>query len=137
MAATGWQEPVFEDDANVPFTAHGAIVKGTFVEVYTGSMIVQTAAANSMKVIGVSKETVADGDLVTVDLRGEVWKMVAEGAVTAGDQLGADSDGTGGVSTIAAASGTPVYGDINKARAVLAIALEDIADEASGRVLVI
>lgn len=130
MAATGFQNPIFEDDSNVTFTASTAITKGSFVEVTAGTMQVGQAAAGSVKVVGVAKETVASADLVTVDVKGEIWLMKAKGAVTAGDPVGAASDGTAAVSTITVAA----YGDVRK---VHGIALQDIADGATGKVLVI
>ena len=129
MAATAFKNPIYEDDSNVTFTASGAIAAGAYVEVLTGTMVVGQAAAASVKIIGVSKETVATGDLVTVDCLGEIWTVTAKGAVAAGDPIGAVSDGSGAVSTITVAA----FGDVRKVRG---IALQAISDGQTGKVMV-
>lgn len=127
MAATAFKNPIFEDDANVTFTATTAITAGAEVEI-TGNFTVGQAAAGSTKIVGTSKETVANGDLVTVDCRGEIWRKTAKGAITAGALTGAASDGSAAVSAITIAA----VGDVYK---VSGIALEAISDGGTGRVM--
>ncbi|HLE98973.1 MAG TPA: hypothetical protein VI540_03675 [Gaiellaceae bacterium] len=107
-------------------------------------MTVGEAAVGSKKVVGVALQSAgAAGDVIAVQCHGYIAKLTAEGAVTAGDQLavatGAGNEGhvsTLVIDTTATLNETTVEAAINAALGMVGIALEDIADEASGRCLV-
>ncbi len=123
--------PVFAPGKIVTLTAASAINGGDLVEV-AASGTVQTAGATgsglppSMKVVGVAGNTTPANGRVTVYARGYVHESVAQGTVTAGDQVGSIQFGaTAGaqVQTVALAGSPPVGQDANMARAILGIAL--------------
>jgi len=133
VAITGSQQPVYYPGSKLSFKSAAAITKGRLVEI-TAANTVGQAAAKSQKVVGVAMQSCdAAGDIVEVQVLGYVFKLTASGAISAGDELVAAANGT--VQTQAAAAGATAT-DINNARAVVGIALEAIADTASGRVLV-
>ncbi|HLB03861.1 MAG TPA: hypothetical protein VJK66_02480 [Gaiellaceae bacterium] len=135
MAVSGGKTFVYEAGAAVSFAVSAAVTEGKLVEC-SGNKTVATAAAESQKVVGVALQTAsAVGDVIAVKIRGYIMKMRAEGAVAAGDELNAAADGSGDVTTLPVAA-TAVAEDINDARSVIGIALEAIADEAEGWVLV-
>lgn len=137
MAVSGGANPVFSPGSIVPFAVSAAVTAGRFVEV-SGQKTVAPASAGSRKVVGVALQTAdAVGDVIPVHLLGYIFTLPAEGAVSAGDELitatGVGNEGH--VSALAAAGGATAA-DINNARAVVGVALQDIVDEASGWVLV-
>lgn len=134
MAITASQQNVFPPGSKLSFKSAAAITKGRLVEI-TSANTVQMAAVNSQKVVGVAMQTCdAVGDLIEVQVLGYVFKLVAAGAVSAGDELSVGAV-AGTVSTLPAAAAAAAA-DVNKARAVIGVALEAIADTAAGRVLV-
>lgn len=136
MAVTDGVSPVYKGGSpRLTMKAAAAITAGTLVEIST-SRTVQTAAAASLKCIGVALQTcTAANDLIAVDTSG-VHNLTASGAISAGDLLEVDTGGK--VKTVAAVvntnAGTVATG-LTDTRATVGIALEDIADTASGRVL--
>lgn len=135
MAVSGGKIWVYDSGAVVSFKATAAITEGKLVEV-SGDKTVATASAESQKVVGVALQTAgAANDVIAVKIRGYIMVMRAEGAVAAGDELNAAADGSGDVTALPAAV-TAIGEDINDARSVIGIALEAIADEATGWVLV-
>lgn len=129
MAVSGGSTVKYRPGSIVTFKAGGAITEGSFVEI-TGDNQVGQAAAASVKIVGVALQTAgAAGDLIPVQLTGYVMVMTAKGAVSAGDPVGAASDGSAAVSTITVAA----FGDVRK---VAGIALQAIADAATGPIYV-
>lgn len=142
MAVSGGVNPLYTPGSKVSMAVSAAVTAGKLVEV-SGSNTIATASQNSRKVVGVALQSAsASGDIISVQLLGYIFKLKAEGAVTAGDELAAG--GTGGegdvstlaVDTTATLNETTVEAAMAVARAVVGIALEDIADEGTGKVLV-
>lgn len=107
--------PAFKPGESITFRATAAVTGGKVVEV-SGPYTVKHAVDGSAKAIGVAAFDAAAGEDVTV-LIGGVHPLTANGAVTAGDQLGAAANGdvktvtTGVVLAVAmqtAATGAPV-----------------------------
>lgn len=128
MTVSGGKSVKYAPGAIVTFAAGGTITDGAFVEV-TGTMTVGQAAAASTKIVGVALQAGAAGDNLPVQLSGYIIVLKAKGAVSAGDPVGAASDGSAAVSTITVAA----FGDVRK---VAGVALEAISDGATGRVYV-
>lgn len=125
MTVTGGSTVKYRPGSIVTMKVSGAVTEGAFVEI-SGDGTVAQAAAASTKIVGVALQTAsAANDLIAVQLTGYVFVMKAKGAVTAGDPVGAASDGSAAVSTITVAA----FGDIRK---VVAQALNTVSDGATG-----
>jgi hypothetical protein len=103
-----------------------ATITGGQLLAVSGSGTVAPAGANALNWTGVAAFDAASGDQVTVHAGG-VQRIVASGAVTAGDQLVAAASGK--VSTLAAVT-TPTAADVTNTRARVGIALTTAADGA-------
>lgn len=126
MAVSGGVVPKYQG-GGPEFTAKvaAAVTAGKLVEHTGNDLEVQHAADESLAVVGVAKQTAsAVGDLIAVSTSG-VWKLTAAGAVNAGDQIVA---AIGGDAKALPVTATAVVEDINDARAVIGVALEDAAD---------
>jgi hypothetical protein len=132
--------PVFVPSRAGSMTASVAITGGSPL-VVSGSGTVAPAAANaSAQCIGVAGNDTVPNGRVTVYMRGFVHESVADGPVTAGDQVGTTATANRQVKTIApaavdmgaaftqATSNAAVNAGISAARAVLGIALTTAAD---------
>jgi hypothetical protein len=129
MAVTGGINAKYRPGSIVTMKASAAITQGAFVEV-SGDGTVAQAAAASTKILGVALQTAsAANDLIAVQLVGSVFVLKAKGAVTAGDPVGAASDGSAAVTTITVAA----FGDVRK---VFGIAINTIGDGNTGQILV-
>lgn len=121
----GVVEAVGSADRNTYKTsAAGTAVGGKFVDAVTpGSFLVNISGAGSLVCIGLAiHDQPAFNSIVTVAHHG-IWYVTAAGAITAGQRL------------ITAAAGAVVAaGAAPDARTVIAIAQEDIANAATGRV---
>lgn len=106
--------------------ASATITGGQLVGV-SGSGTVAPTSANQASWVGVAGHDAANGDQVTVFTEG-VQRIVASGAVTAGDLLVAAAT-AGSVSTLAAVT-TPTAADVTNTRAIVGIALTTAADGA-------
>ena len=130
--------------------ADGAIPFGKLVTKGTaaGDVKVATGATDSIMGVAAPNEVVygksgnaeyADGDVVTVKalLPGKVYCLYAEGSISEGDKLQAGAAGdvktaTGHTHTYSASPTDPTV-----ANQTIGIALEDIADDNWGKVLVV
>ncbi len=128
MTVSGGLAPKYKPGSVLTCKLSGTVTNGALVEV-SGNGTVAQAAAGSVKVIGVALQSGGSGDLIPVQLTGYVFIMTAKGAVTAGDRVGAASDGSAAVSTVTVSAA----GDTLK---VAGIALNDIADGATGSVYI-
>lgn len=117
--------PLYKPGREITRDASAAITGGQLVGV-SGSGTVAPATANQASWVGVAGFDAANGDKVTV-YTGGVQRIVASGAVTAGDALVAAA--TGQVSTLAAVS-TPTAADVTNTRAVVGFALTSAANGA-------
>lgn len=126
--------PVFVPGRTITLTASGAIVSGDLVVVSGSGTVAKCAVASAPNWIGVAGKDAAINAGVVVYGRGTVHESVADGTVTAGDQV-VTSATTGRqvktllVSALAASpTGAQVSADINAARAVLGVALTTATD---------
>lgn len=94
--------PKFTPGQAVTFTASAEVTGGQAVEI-TGARSVGPAAAASTKYIGVAAFTAAAGQKVTVHLPGQVQRLKAVGAITAGATVQ-----TGAAGTVASGAAAPI-----------------------------
>lgn len=115
----GYVDTTFDEDVNLQsmkLVAAADLTKGRVVEIAsfdaaTGSCKVQHATAKSAKMIGVAMFDYKAGEECAVETEG-LFKLVASGAITAGDKVTAAADGKLAKATAAAASapGDPTCG---------------------------
>ncbi len=121
--------PVFLPGEAISLTASGTIAGGDPVEVSGNGTVAKAAGANSAKVVGMAGNDAAANARVTVYSRGTVHEGLADGGITAGDQVVASATANRQVATLAAADvgATPtqatINAGINQARAVIGVAL--------------
>lgn len=122
------------------FTATGALVGGDLVGMSGALTVTKVSSAASLAYVGIAGHDTAIGSKVTVYLAKMINESVAEGTVTAGDQLvssavagrqvkslpttGVDVTATPSEATIE----TAVNAAVNNARAVLGTAVNTAAD---------
>lgn len=133
--------PVFMPGRAIPLTASATITGGQLVQVTGNGTVgpVTLAAAPAVNVIGVAGNDAAANARVTVYARNMVHESVAQGTVTAGDQVTTPITGdTAGaqVKTLAAVT-TPTAGDVVGTRAILGIALNTASNPARVRWMVL
>ncbi len=128
MAITGGIVEYFPGDRiTCTVKAAQSVSGGDLVEL-TADREVQPAGAGSVVVLGVALYDAAAGKPVTVATRG-VWPIKAAGAITQGARL--EAAAAGDARTLQT---TDTTGSLDP-RCKIGIALEDIADTATGRVL--
>ena len=141
MAVSGGVNPVYRAGDIVSFAVSAAVTAGALVEV-SGQKTVAIPAAASKKIVGVALQAgSAVGDVIGVKILGDIFNLKAEGAVSAGDLVSSAADATGDVSTVtvdttATVNETTVEAALTQVLSIVGVALQDIADEASGWVLV-
>lgn len=121
--------PPYDKGRHLTLTVSVACAGGDLLEV-SGSGTVRPwvpAATPSAKVVGIAAEDTAVNGRATVYGFGPVHESIADGTVTAGDQVCAATNAGRQVRTLAPAA-TAVAADINNARSVLGIALTTAAD---------
>jgi hypothetical protein len=113
--------PLFKPGQSFTRQASAAITGGQLVGVSGSGTVAPTGAAQASWV-GVAAFDAANGDQVTVHAGG-VQRIVADGAVAAGDVL-VSAATAGRVATVAAVNATaPTTADANNTRAIVGIAL--------------
>src|SRR5690606_1049714 len=118
----GDYSPVYMPGAKIGLTASATIAGGQLVQVSGAGTVAPTSGATpSVKVVGVAAHDAVTGQRVTVHGRGQVHETVADGAVTAGDQVVSGS--VAGTVQAAPAVTTPTPDDVTNTRAVVGIAL--------------
>lgn len=132
--------PVFTPSKVIPLTASGAVAGGDILAVSGDGTVAKCTSLAATSYIGVAGNDAAANARVTVYCRGYVHESVADGTVTAGDQVTTTSTAGRQVKSLPAAniSGVPpLAGDINtavnNARAVIGVALKTAADNAKVR----
>jgi hypothetical protein len=132
--------PVALPGQSYTFTASNTIFGGDAVEITGPNAVGRIATAASVKYIGVAGHDAVNGVKVTVIMQGPMHESVAEGTVTAGDQLVSSSVGGRHVKTLAAIAvdvgASPTQGSINTAingsvaslRAIVGVAITTGAD---------
>ncbi len=108
--------------------ASAGVTGGQRVAVSGSGTVATATAATKAKYVGVAAMDAATNADFTIYGRGMVHVSIADGAITAGDQI--TSANAGKVSAIAASAGNAAA-DINNARAVDGIALTTAADGAA------
>ncbi|SRR6266567_4336344 len=116
----------------VSLTAASSVAGGDILEVAASGSVRRCTTAASMSYVGCAADDAPAGGRVTVFGRGWIHESVAEGTVTAGDQL-VTSTATGRQVKTLAAAGSNNPADINLARAIFGIALTTAADGAKVR----
>lgn len=110
-------------------TTSGAVLGGDLL-VVSGSGTVAAwvpAATPSTKAVGVAANDTPSGGRVTVWGFGPVHESIADGTVTAGDQVVAAATAGRQIKTAPAVT-TPTAGDVTNTRSILGIALNTAAD---------
>lgn len=132
------------------FQASGTIAGGDLVGMTGPLTVARISSAASLAYVGVAGQDAAIGSKVTVYMDKAVHDSVAEGAVTAGDQLVSSSAANRQVKSLAAAAlnvdvtGTPTESTIeafnpaintalNNARAILGTAVTTVTDNQTVR----
>lgn len=116
--------PLYQPGHAIPSQSSAAITGGKLVAV-SGPGTVATAGANATGWVGVAAfDVAASGEQVNV-LSGGVQRLLASGAVTAGDTVVCAA--AGAVSTLAAVT-TPTAADVTNTRAIVGTALTTATD---------
>jgi hypothetical protein len=129
------------------FTASTALTGGDVVEVTGANAVGKVSTLASTKVVGIAGHDAPNGAKVTITLTHAVHESVADGSITAGDQLTSSAAANRQVKALAPAAlnvdvtGTPseatieafnpaINTAVNQARAVIGVALTTVADNA-------
>jgi len=127
------------------FSTGGPITGGDLVDISGPNTVVRSSALASRAFIGVANHDASSGGKVTVTLGCPIHESIADGVVTAGDQLTTTNTAQRQVKSLAAAAlnvdvtGTPseasieafnpaVNTAVNQARAVIGVAVTSGAD---------
>jgi len=134
--------PVIVPGATFTSTASAAVTGGDVVEV-SGDDTVRRATGVSSKVIGVAGHDAASGQRVTIFACVVIHKGVADGVITAGDQLSSTGTANRSVKTVApaavaapadfAATATSINTTAAATRSIIGVALNGGADGATVR----
>ncbi len=139
MATTGYN-PIFMPGDAIPFTASGTITGGDLVVVSGSGTVAKASTLAARNGSGVAGTEAAATGRVTVYGRGPVHESVADGAVTAGDELSSTNTASRTVKTVPTSAidvgATPtqtsinnaVNGGLNTIRAIIGVALTTVAD---------
>jgi hypothetical protein len=127
---------IFLPGQRITMQASGAIAGGDLVVVSGSGTVAKASALASTAFVGVAGHDATSGQKVTVICSGTVHESIADGTVTAGDQLTTTATANRQVKSLPAAdvTGTPTQGTINtginNARALIGVALTTAADNA-------
>jgi hypothetical protein len=138
------------EDVYTEATAAGAIVGGDPLEVAASGTVRRVTVANSTRFVGVAAFDAANGEKVRLYSAKPIFDGVAEGAITAGDQLVVSNVAGRSVKSLAAAAlnvdvgaspseasieafNAAINTAVNNARAVIGVALTTAADNATVR----
>jgi sulfate adenylyltransferase subunit 1 (EFTu-like GTPase family) len=131
---------IFLPGQRITLQASGTITGGDLLAVSGSGTVAKAAALASTAYVGVAGHDATAGQKVTVVCAGVVHESIADGAVTAGDQLTTTNTANRQVKSLAPAAvagAPPLAADvnlaINQARAVIGIALTSAADNALTR----
>lgn len=137
--------PAYLAGNTVPMTASGTITGGDPLEVSGAGTVAKCVTATTPKYVGVAAHDAQAGQRITVIAARVIHDGIAEGTITAGDQLTASTVAGKTVKSLAASAqdvtGTPTQSTINtainnavnQARSVIGVALTSAADGASVR----
>lgn len=137
--------PVFLPGQQITLQASGTIAGGDILVVSGSGTVAKATGLADVKYIGVAGHDAVSGQKVTVFCRGIVNESIADGTVTAGDQVTTTNTANRQVKSLATANvdvtGTPsqstintaINTSVNNARAVIGTALTTAADNATVR----
>jgi hypothetical protein len=117
----------------VTLTASGAISGGDVLEIAGSGTVRKCQTLRSMNYIGCAADDTVTGGRVTVFSRGYIHESIADGAITAGDQLVTSATAGRQVVTLPPLGGAPGQADVNAARAIIGVALTTVADNTKVR----
>src|ERR1700754_1795719 len=132
--------PVFMPGTAQTLGAGGAITGGALVTLSGASTVVKAAVTASTAYIGVAGHDAANGTKVTVHILKAVFDSIADGTVTAGDQITTTSTANRQVKSLAASAvdvtasptqttiNNAINQSVNNARAVIGIAVTTASD---------
>lgn len=124
---------VFTPSRVVSLITSSTVTGGDILTVTGSGTVAKCMAAQSMSFIGVAAQDTQPGQPVGVFCRGFVHESIAEGTVTAGDQIVTSSASGRQVKTLPPLGGAPGQQDVNAARAIIGCALTTAADNAKVR----
>lgn len=138
--------PVFMPGTAQTLGAGGAISGGDLVTLSAASTVIKAAANASTAYVGVAGHDATTGQKVTVHILKAVFDSIADGTVTAGDQLTTTATANRQVKSLAASAANitgapPLASDINtalnlavnNARAVIGMAVTTASDNTTVR----
>ena len=132
--------PVFLPGDVIPLTASAAVTGGDPVAVSGSGTVARAASAAQVNCLGIAAQDAAINGRCSVYGRGTVHESVADGTVTAGDQIGTTTTAGRQVRTIPASAAdlgaayvqaavnTAVNGAVQAARGVLGVAMTTASD---------
>jgi hypothetical protein len=124
---------VFLPGLTMTSQAAGTITGGDPVEVAGSGTVQKVAGVNSQKCVGVAAQDAVSGAKVTIIVDRVVHEGLADGVVTAGDQVVASAVAGRQVKSLPALGGPPGQADVNAARAIVGLALTTAGDGATVR----
>lgn len=126
--------PVYVIGRAITLTASSSCVGGDLLQI-SGSGTVAPWVPNatpSTKIVGVAGDDTPANGRVTMYGFGPVHESIADGSITAGDQLISAATAGRQVKTCPAVT-TPTAGDVTNTRSILGVALTSAADNAKVR----
>ena len=119
--------PIFFPGEVIPLTASGGVAGGDLVVVSGSGTIAKAGALAATTYVGVAAQDAGANTRVSVFSRGIVHESIADGTVTAGDQVTTTNTANRQVKTAPAVT-TPTPADVTTSRAVIGVALITAAD---------
>ncbi|SRR6266567_863338 len=119
--------PVFLPGDVIPLTTSGIVAGGDLVEVSGSGTVAKVGTTASAKYVGIAEQDAVSGARVGVFARDLVHESVADGAITAGDQITTTSTAARQVKTVPAVT-TPTPADVTNTRGIIGVALTTVAD---------
>jgi hypothetical protein len=139
--------PVFIAGEVITSTASAAVTGGDLLEVSGNGTVARTATLASQKIVGFASKDCAINERCTFYCRGPVHEALADGTVTAGDQVTSTSTASRGVKSLPASAGdlgaafnqatdnAVLNLAVNNARAVIGVALTTASDNTKVRIM--
>ena len=119
--------PIFFPGEVIPLTASGGVAGGDLVVVSGSGTIAKAGALAATTYVGVAAQDAGANTRVSGFSRGIVHASIADGTVTAGDQVTTTNTANRQVKTAPAVT-TPTPADVTTSRAVIGVALITAAD---------
>lgn len=133
--------PVYVPGKVLTLFAGAAVSGGDLLVVSASNTVIKAASGQAPNVVGVAASDTPVNGRVTVYARGTVHESVADGAITAGDQITSTATANRSVTRLASPSAVDlgaaytqatvnaaVNGGLNAVRGIIGIALTSVAD---------